>query len=174
MMPARMRVHSIDKAEQAQRDRVVDIAHSWLRTPFHDGASIKGAGADCATFIKAVFEEAGLTTGIDIEAYPPQWYMHGNDEIFLNAIAGCSNEIRERDAIAADIVLYKFGRCFAHGGIVFEPGWPRIIHAVRRIGCVAIGEGNQGILAQNERGIPRERRFFRLASWAPPRSSEEN
>jgi cell wall-associated NlpC family hydrolase len=169
-MTSRRSAPKMDPAERAQRERLIAVARTWLATPFHDCAAIKGAGVDCGMFIKASFEEAGLITDVDLGDYSPQWYLHRNDELYLSAIGNRMIEINEADAIAGDIVLYKFGRCFSHGGIIIVPGWPKIIHAYRQIGCVTISDGSQGVLAQNERGVPRERKFFRLASWTPPRS----
>jgi uncharacterized protein YijF (DUF1287 family) len=53
-----------------------------------------------------------------------------------------------------DVVLYRIGRCFAHGGIVVEPGWPTIVHAYARAGRVLLDDGSAGDLAR------RERKFF--------------
>ena len=46
--------------EQEQRDLVVKEAYSWIGTPYHHQAMIKGVGVDCALILLAVFREAGL------------------------------------------------------------------------------------------------------------------
>ncbi len=54
-----------------------------------------------------------------------------------------------------DIVLYKVGRSFAHGGVVIE--WPRaVIHALKSFGFVA----ETGAFEGDMRG--REVKFFTL------------
>jgi cell wall-associated NlpC family hydrolase len=50
-----------------------------------------------------------------------------------------------------DLVLFRFGRCFAHGGIVTL--WPRLIHAWNGMGVVPV-DAEQALLG------PRPRRFF--------------
>lgn len=145
--------------ETEQRKAVCDEARTWLRTPYHDCAMVKGAGVDCALLLKAVFEAAGLESPIDVEPYSPQWYLHRGDELYLNKVLERAVEITEAQTQPADIVLYKFGRCFAHGGIIVEPGFPTIIHAFKQAGIVTIGDGSLGYLAD------RERRFFTRKSW---------
>ena len=41
----------------------------------------------------------------------------------------------------ADLVLYRFGRCYSHTAIVIA--WPRVIHAVRQYGQVMQDDGEQ-------------------------------
>jgi hypothetical protein len=44
----------------------------------------------------------------------------------------------------ADIAVFKFGRCFAHGAIVLH--WPRLIHAWHSAGVI-FADATQGQLA---------------------------
>lgn len=46
--------------QDCQRQRVVEIAREWVGTPYHTGARIKGAGADCLTLLAEVYAEAGI------------------------------------------------------------------------------------------------------------------
>ena len=57
------------------------------------------------------------------------------------------------EPLPGDIVLYKFGRCFSHAGIVIA--WPQIIHSYRGLGVV-YGEGDGGVF------VGRDRKFFSL------------
>jgi NlpC/P60 family putative phage cell wall peptidase len=152
---------------EARRD-VVAIARTWIGTPFHDCASVKGAGVDCAQLVKAVYIEAGLMAPFDLPHYSPQWFLHQEGEAFLSHVSQRCVEIAAQQARLGDIVLYRFGRCYAHAGIVAEPGFPRIIHAYKQARCVVAGEGDQGDLAViAETGKPRPRIFFTLKSWYP-------
>ena len=144
-----------------ERANVVAIAKSWLQTPFHHGADIKRVGVDCAQFISAVFVEAGLETPITIKGYSEQWYMHQSDELFLDYLTSRADEITIEEAKPADIVVYRFGRSFSHGGLIVNPGWPQIIHAFRQYGVVAADDASiNGDL------INRKRRFFTRKAWA--------
>ncbi len=117
---------------EIERQKVVEIAKSWLGTPYRHNAQIKGAGADCATFIAEVFFEAGLVERFEIERYSPQWHLHRNTEKYMSRVLEYSHEVKEPKP--GDIVLWKIGRVFSHGAIVIK--WPMIIHEFLGIGCV--------------------------------------
>jgi len=138
--------------EAEQRAAVVTEARSWLRTPYHHAARVKGAGVDCAMLPRAVYYAAGLIPDFTMERYPPDWHRHRDEERYLQIVARFAREVPEPTG-PGDFVLYKFGRCFAHGAVIV--GWPQIIHAVIHVG-VTLDDGNAGQLAG------RPRRFFTL------------
>jgi cell wall-associated NlpC family hydrolase len=133
--------------EGAARARVVEIARSWLGTPFHHVAGKKGIGVDCAFLLARVYEEAGVIPPVQIERYSPQWFLHRDEERFIGYVLRCGGrEIPEKDATTGDCALYKLGRCYAHGAIIVE--WPReIIHAYLAVGFVTRYGGRDGELA---------------------------
>jgi cell wall-associated NlpC family hydrolase len=143
-----------------QRERVVAEALSWLGTPFHHVADIKGVGVDCAHFIARVFENAGVIGHVDIAPYLPQSHLHLRDERFLSYVFSAgAREIDEASVQPGDCVLYKIGRSFSHGAIIAE--WPgRIVHAWLSQGAVVTSAAFDGELA----GKPV--RFFSLWSAA--------
>jgi cell wall-associated NlpC family hydrolase len=149
--------------ELQQRQRVVSVARSWLGTPYHTGARVKGrsGGVDCLTLLAEVYAEAGLVGHIAIPYYPHDWHLHRSVERYLEGLLRYVREIPGAPQ-PGDIALWKFGRCFSHGAIVV--GWPVVVHAyvnssVRLENAEAaqwlksIGEGK-------ERGKPRPVRFF--------------
>lgn len=127
--------------EEAERARVCAIARTWIGTPFHDHARVKGAGADCATLLLCVFEEAGMIPPTDVGHYSPQWFYHQDEERYLGWVRRFGGEIALAQARPADIALYKLGRCFCHGALIVEPGWPEIIHASFAARRVRRGKG---------------------------------
>jgi hypothetical protein len=72
--------------EEEQREAVVQAAYGWVRTPFHDCASVKGVGVDCANLLAQVYEEAGVVDHVNITPYSPQWYLHKSEELFIGYI----------------------------------------------------------------------------------------
>lgn len=135
------------------RDDIVAAARRWMGTPYHHGARLHGAGVDCAQLLVAVFvDDLGLVAPFDIADYPPDWMMHRSGEIFLGHIMAHATEVTE--PLPGDIVLYKWGHCFAHGAIVTS--WPLMIHADITRGKVTESEGNMG------RFDGREHKFFRV------------
>ena len=103
-------------------------ALTWLRTPYHHRGTIKGVGVDCAMFPMLVYAACGLIETFDPGDYPPDWHLHRSDERYLNAVRARASEIDPTEAQRGDFVVFRVGRCYAHGAIVIK--WPRIIHAV--------------------------------------------
>lgn len=129
--------------EQTERARVVEIAKTWLRTPYHHQGRVKGAGVDCGMLLLEVFEEAGLIPHIDPGHYPPDWALHRSEERYLGWVEQYAHPVEGPEP--GDLALYKVGRCISHAGIVIE--WPTIIHAsMPDRGCV-LGDGLQGWLS---------------------------
>lgn len=61
---------------QDQRDQVVQIAKSWLGTPYRHQASVKSQGCDCIGLIRGIYREF-YNLEIDpqdIPPYQPTWY----------------------------------------------------------------------------------------------------
>jgi cell wall-associated NlpC family hydrolase len=152
----------MDPVEQAQRNRVVAVARTWLGTPYHTAARVKGGGADCLTLLVEVFEEAGLIRHLEIPHYPADWHLHRDAERYLNGLLEHTGEV-DGPPLPGDIALWRFGRCYSHGAIVVQ--WPTVIHAYVGRGCVLedaeaatwlthVGENTE------ERGKPRPRRIF--------------
>jgi len=125
-------------AEAKEREAVVAEAESWIGTPFHDGARVKGGGVDCAQLLVGVFSAPGvaLIPALDVPPYRPDWHLHQTDERYLRQILAHAREVPAPTG-PGDVALWRFGRCFSHGAIV--AGWPRIIHAVRPR-CVMAGD----------------------------------
>ena len=137
-----------------QRWAVIAEARSWLATPYHHAARVKGAGVDCAMLPAAVYRAAGLIPDFPVEHYPPDWHLHRDVERYLDTVTRHAVEVPAPTG-AGDFVLFRWGRCFAHGAIIVD--WPVIVHAVLHAGVV-LDRGDTGRLAT------RPRRFFTLWS----------
>lgn len=138
-------------SESDRRAAVIAEACTWLGTPYHHQARLKGAGVDCAQILIAVYANTGMIDEFDTGYYPPDWMLHREEERYLGFVLERAHEVPEPQP--GDIVLYKFGRCFSHAGIVID--WPQIIHSYRGLGVV-YGEGDNGVFAG------REHKFFSL------------
>ncbi len=113
-------------------NKILTEAYTWLRTPFHHKAMVKGVGVDCAHFLLGVFSAVGMVPVFTPEDYPADWHLHQGEERFLAVIKKYANEVQEPQD--GDVVMFQFGRCFSHGAIVVE--WPKIIHAYFGMGVV--------------------------------------
>ena len=127
-------------SEQDERAAVVSAARTFVSTPYHSNAAIKGVGVDCATLLAMAFTEAGVRPPIAVGDYSSQWHLHSDDPLYEKAIVEHGGHQLELDACQpGDIVLYFQGRQFAHGAIVSGISPLRIIHAFAPSRCVVEG-----------------------------------
>jgi NlpC/P60 family putative phage cell wall peptidase len=119
--------------EVSFRAAVIAEAGSWIGTPFHHAARIKGIGVDCLMLLAEVYERAGVIGHIDPPFYVPDWHLHRDAERYLEGLTRYAREIAG-PPLPGDIALFRFGRTFSHGAIVTD--WPRLIHAYWNIGVV--------------------------------------
>lgn len=134
-----------------QRANIVRAAKDWLGTPYHHHARVKRAGADCAMFPLAVYQECGV---LPREYKPPhysvQWHLHRSEELYLNEIEKFVVAI-DSSPQPADFVVFKFGRTYSHGAIVVE--WPIVIHAYIPHGVLLSDALREGELQSRERKV---------------------
>ena len=122
---------------QTTRPAVVAAARAWVGTPYHPCADIKGAGVDCGMLIVRVFVDTGLCAPFDPRPYPPDWHLHRGEERYLGFVhANCRERGAAEPAQPGDILVFRFGRCHAHGGIVTSADPLTIVHAFSPAGCV--------------------------------------
>lgn len=133
--------------EADERAKVVEVAKSFVRTPYHHRGMLKGVGVDCATLLVLVYREAGIVPVEDPAAYAPQWYMHHSEEKYLAEIEKYAHRIPAPTG-PGDVVVFKIGRAYAHGGIITE--WPNIVHAISEAKMVIEDRYDAGRLAGRE------------------------
>jgi cell wall-associated NlpC family hydrolase len=143
--------------ESLERAVVVAEAKTWLGTPFRDQADVKGGGVDCAMLLVRVFVDTGIVAPLDPRPYPTQWHLHQGEERFLNVIERFGAEVN-RDPIPGDVVVYQFGRCYAHGAVVIEEN--HLIHAYYLSGKVEISPMIDTRLSLLRTNKPRPKKIF--------------
>jgi len=146
----------------AERAAVIVEARRWLRTPFHHGAQVLGAGVDCVHLLAAAFEGARVLEGIPIETYPPDWFLHQDDERLLDGSAPFLVAAPDGPELA-DVACFRYGRAASHAGLVVDfdsEGAPLIVHAFRGRGVVLESIGPRTGLGSRLVG------YYRLRRWA--------
>jgi len=141
------------------RAAVVAEAMTWLGTPHHHRARVKGDGVDCGQLPAAVFEACGLIPHCDPGEYPHDWHLHQDEERYLEHVERFCDRLPDgMQPLPGDLILFRYGRCISHGALVVE--WPLIIHA-----CVG-----QGVILEYVSQSPelQERMVgaWRLRAWA--------
>ena len=113
--------------EPHARARVVAAAREWVGTPYHHMADVKGVGCDCAMLLVRVFCDLGFVEPFDPRPYTHDWHLHRGEERYLGLLLARAYEIVSPEP--GDVILFKYGRCFSHGGIVTRGDPLTIIHA---------------------------------------------
>lgn len=119
--------------------KVIKIARSWLGTPYHHQASLKGIGTDCLGLIRGIWRE---TLGCEPESIPPysaDWSETTGDEVLWCMAKRhlCAKPLEQADL--ADIILLRMyrGAIAKHMGVVsaLHPH-PCFIHAYQGHGVI--------------------------------------
>lgn len=114
-------------SEAEQRAAIVAEARKWIRTPYHNCADVRGAGVDCGMLIVRVFVDTGLCAPFDPRPYPRDWHLHRGDERYLGFVFDRTAEVEAPQL--GDVAVFRFGRCYSHGGIVTVTQPLTIVHA---------------------------------------------
>ena len=93
-----------------QQSHIVIQARTWLGTPFHHQARLKGKGCDCLGLIVGVVEELGLKDvhGRLLSSYDEITYPKEPDGAYLiEKLTDILTEVPIADARAGDLALFK-------------------------------------------------------------------
>jgi NlpC/P60 family putative phage cell wall peptidase len=127
---------------ESMRESIVAEARTWIGTPYHHKAHVKGHGVDCAWMPIEVYRHFGfIPPDFDPGHYASDWYMHKSEEIYLRQVEKFGRRIEA--AKPGDFALFKLGRCACHGAIVIDPD--HVIHADLRTGKVEIASISQDL-----------------------------
>jgi cell wall-associated NlpC family hydrolase len=162
-MPTPVVSHLTDKEEIHQRAAIIAEAKTWVGTPYRQLGNSKGASVDCSMLLVECLISAGIFQKFDPRPYPPNWHLHKKEEKYLDWMNTLSVETGETKP--GNIVVFRFGQCFSHGGILITP--TRIVHAYVHWGFCAESEMTEVELFNRHahgRPIHREKKFFDV--WA--------
>lgn len=99
-------------------ERVVEIARTWIGTPYRHQASVRGAGTDCLGLLRGVWR---ALYGAEPEVVPPysqDWAEPQGDEVLLRAALRYLQP-QSRAMAAGDVLLFRMrdGAIAKHVGI---------------------------------------------------------
>ncbi len=77
-----------------QRKDVVAEARSWLGTPYHHAADVKGHGVDCAMLLVRVYCDLRPDRTFDPRPYTRDWFLHRDEERYLGFLLERAREVR--------------------------------------------------------------------------------
>lgn len=137
-------------------NKIVEEAKSWIGTPYHSMARLKGIGVDCGQLLIGVYENVGLIHNIDTGSYTQDWHLHRSEEMYLHWVEKYCEKVDSLEI--GDILLFKFGRCISHGGIYI--GDNIIIHSYVNLGVI-YSEINDAMLC-DKKGRSRLAGIYRI------------
>lgn len=82
--------------------------------------------------------------------YPQDWALHKGDELYLSFISDYVKEIEKPEL--GSIVMFQFGRCFSHAGIVTERN--TVIHSWGRTAHGSVMESQWSFFLRGEKSRP--------------------
>jgi len=120
----------------ANPKRVITAARSWLGTPYHDQASLKGVGCDCLGLARGVWREVVGDEPFVIPPYSRDWGETGPHEVLAEGARGAMIEIAPENAGPGALLIFRMERraIAKHVGILTEAD--TFIHAYERLGVI--------------------------------------
>ncbi|MEJ6391817.1 NlpC/P60 family protein [Gymnodinialimonas sp. 2305UL16-5] len=112
--------------------QIVDLARTWLGTPYIHQASCKGAGCDCLGLVLGLWRELYGALPAPVPAYTPDWSEVSGEERLWQAAITHLVEKPIADAVPGDVILFRMrsGAVAKHIGIQTVAGAaPRFLHA---------------------------------------------
>ena len=120
----------------ADPHRVTAAARTWLGTPYHDQASLRGVGYDCLGLARGVWREVIGPEPFPIPPYNRDWGEIGPREVLAEGARWMMIEVERAAASPGALVLFRMQpRAIAkHVGILTGPD--SFLHAYERLGVI--------------------------------------
>ncbi|MTH95695.1 NlpC/P60 family protein [Roseibium sp. RKSG952] len=117
-------------------DRVITAARSWLGTPYHDQASLKGVGCDCLGLARGVWRDVVGPEPFPIPPYSRDWGETGQCEVLAEGARSMMMEVPLAEACPGALVLFRMKQnaIAKHVGIL--TGTATFLHAYERLGVI--------------------------------------
>jgi NlpC/P60 family putative phage cell wall peptidase len=108
---------------------IIAEARSWIGTPYHHQASVKGVGCDCLGLVRGVWRAVHGPEPERLPGYSRDWGETLAEETIIAAARRHLVEIGVPDALPGDVVVFRIrpGRVAKHVGIMTAP--QRFVHA---------------------------------------------
>lgn len=107
-----------------QRKRVIAELRTWIGTPYRGHQCVKGAGVDCGQLIYGVYRACGLIPEVDLPRdYSLDATFHQASTEYVSIVDRFF--VPTADPQPGDLVLYRIGKAYGHGGIIER--WPELV-----------------------------------------------
>src|SRR4026207_1690547 len=92
------------------RTRIVAIARTWLGTPYHHQASLKGVGTDCIGLVRGIWRELYGPEPQALPAYTRDWPEAHPCRPLLEAPRRHLVEVSPTEAQPGDVLIFRWRR----------------------------------------------------------------
>lgn len=114
------------------RGLVVEVARSWLGTPYRHQCALKGSGTDCLGLLRGVWSELYGRPAEEPPPYNPYWFQKAGRELMLLKAEQylVKADYPATEFLPGDVLFFRMreGVAVKHCGIACEEG--RMIHAL--------------------------------------------
>lgn len=109
---------------------IVRAARGWIGTPYHDQASVKGAGTDCLGLVRGVWRELIGEEPEAAPSYSRDWAEASGRETMLEASRRHMRDVDPRAARPGDVLLFRIrpDAVVKHAAILASEG--TMVHAM--------------------------------------------
>jgi NlpC/P60 family putative phage cell wall peptidase len=112
------------------RGRIVALARSWIGTPYHHQASVKGVGTDCIGLVRGIWRALYGGEAEALPAYSRDWAESTGKETLIEVARRHLIEVAPADAQPGDVLVFRYraGMIAKHAGLLATP--TTMIHAM--------------------------------------------
>jgi NlpC/P60 family putative phage cell wall peptidase len=99
---------------------IVALARTWLGTPYHHQASLRGVGCDCIGLVRGIYRELYGREAERVPGYTRDWAEASGIETLIEAGRRHLIEIAPADAQPGDVLVFRYrgGSVAKHVGIL--------------------------------------------------------
>jgi NlpC/P60 family putative phage cell wall peptidase len=112
--------------------QVIEIARSWIGTPFHHQASLKAVGCDCLGLLRGIWRELYGNEPV-VPAYYIGWARETSDEWLLAALRDHFITLDDEALDAGQVLLFRWRANWAASHVAITTSSQMMIHA--QYGC---------------------------------------
>ena len=141
-----------------EKEKLNEIAKSFIGTPHVNGGNIKGAGLDCCTLPAKIFQELGHKEFEIMFGYSGDWFCKkGCEELLLPYLEKYCDRIEQ--LMPGDVISYRWARAqYAHLAVYL--GDNKVVHCMARTGLEITDIWNPYFY--DSKGISRVTGYWRL------------
>jgi NlpC/P60 family putative phage cell wall peptidase len=124
------------------REAIVATARSWVGTPYHHQASLKGVGCDCLGLIRGVWRELLGPEPEAMPAYTRDWGdATGSEPLLAAALKHLVPLADAKLAQPGDVLVFRMkdGGVAKHAGVMVAAD--RFVHAQEELGVIEVELG---------------------------------